>query len=449
MWRSLWNGLRVINIVNLKKIFIEIGGAKSNAIFSNMLLLATGEGIGKLIGIISLPLITRIYSPENIGVLSIYNSIVMILLPFGTFKYSDAIILPKTDGYALNVSVLGFMINIVFSFLTFVILWLFGIELFTIFGITNITMYWWLIGISVFFINSYEILYNWNLRKGNYKLMAKTKSLQNVTGESAKIILGLFGIKPLGLLMGAVFARSGGLLTLYSQYKKDWRINSSQLRFSRIKFLFCHYKDFPAYRLASYFLFILSTQSIPIIVASLYGTSMTGQVGLAITVIAVPITLIGNSVGQAYYREISKIKNYKTNELFDVTLSVAKKLLMLSVLPFLVVLFLARPIFILCFGKEWESAGEFCSILSFFLVTQFIASPLMNVLVVLKKQSMTIFIHAFRLLSIFVIYYISNLLGFKIKTFLLIYSVFLSLHYIFVVMRLFNLMKNERIKKIN
>src|SRR5690606_22350860 len=133
-------------------------------------------------------------------------------------------------------------------------------------------------------------------------------------------------------------------------------------------------------------------------------------------------------------------------ELFEITLAIAKKLAMLSLVPFLIVLLLAKPIFLLFFGKEWGDSGEFCSILSFYLVTQFIAAPLMNSLIVLKKQSKTLFIHGFRLFAILGIYYISKFFGFDIKIFLLMYSIFLSLHYVFVVGRLFNFIKNEQTK---
>lgn len=431
------------------KFFKGGQGSRSNTVFKNMALIATGEGVGKVIGIISLPLITRIYSPEDIGILTLYNSVIMILLPFGTLKYSDAIILPKTEGLALNLSMLCFLINLLFSFFTFISFYFFGNGLLNLFGFGTIASYWWLIGISIFLINSYEILYNWNLRRDNFRLMAKTKSLQNVFGESAKIIIGYMGVKPLGLLLGAVIGRSSGIFSLLTQYKLDWFSNKKQLLFKRIRILFLFYKDFPLYRLTSYFLFVSSTQVIPVIITSLFGSSSAGQVGLAMTVIGLPITLIGNSVGQAYYNEISKIKNYRNNELYEITKSVAKKLVMLGIVPFSVVLLLSKPIFVLCFGVKWGEAGEFCSILSFYLMTQFIAAPLMNALIVLKRQRATLFIHGFRLSSILVIYYISNILKFDIKTFLLVYSLFLSLHYIFVVLRLFNLIKNERFKGIS
>ena len=64
----------------------------STGIFKNMLTLATGSGVAKVIGLISIPFITRIYGPENLGALSIFIAIVALMVPFGSLgiRYQGA-----------------------------------------------------------------------------------------------------------------------------------------------------------------------------------------------------------------------------------------------------------------------------------------------------------------------------------------------------------------------
>lgn len=92
--------------------------------FRSMSLLVVGEVLGKGVAFLALPLITRIYSPEDMGVLALYNSLVMMLAPFGSLKYSNAIVLPKSNEMAINLSVFGFVFN-AFLFIFFGIVFYF------------------------------------------------------------------------------------------------------------------------------------------------------------------------------------------------------------------------------------------------------------------------------------------------------------------------------------
>ena len=76
------------------------------SIFRNMTMLASGSILARGIGVLTAPIVTRIYSPEHFGVLSVFIAITAMLVPFGTFRYSAAVPLPKNDGLAANLSVL-------------------------------------------------------------------------------------------------------------------------------------------------------------------------------------------------------------------------------------------------------------------------------------------------------------------------------------------------------
>ncbi len=76
------------------------------SIFRNMTMLASGTVAAKAIGVLTVPVITRLYLPEHFGVLAVFTAITALLVPFGTLRYSMAIPLPKQDGLATNLAVL-------------------------------------------------------------------------------------------------------------------------------------------------------------------------------------------------------------------------------------------------------------------------------------------------------------------------------------------------------
>ena len=88
-----------------------------NDIFKNMAILALGAGSAQAIGLAATPILTRIYSPSDFGLLSVFMSAVYLMAPFTNLRYAMAIPLPKSDGMAFNVIGLSITILVVFILL--------------------------------------------------------------------------------------------------------------------------------------------------------------------------------------------------------------------------------------------------------------------------------------------------------------------------------------------
>ena len=95
-------GRRLLSVLSRK----WHGSGPLAAIFRNMALLTSGAMLARVVAAGSAPFITRIYTPEHMGVLSVFASLAAMLIPFVTLAYSTAIPLPKRDGMALNLAVL-------------------------------------------------------------------------------------------------------------------------------------------------------------------------------------------------------------------------------------------------------------------------------------------------------------------------------------------------------
>src|SRR5262245_27106208 len=62
----------------------------------DVLLLSGGTGISQLIALTILPLLTRLYSPKDFGVLTLYISIVTLLSVFTSLDYERMIMLSRS-----------------------------------------------------------------------------------------------------------------------------------------------------------------------------------------------------------------------------------------------------------------------------------------------------------------------------------------------------------------
>jgi O-antigen/teichoic acid export membrane protein len=433
-----------LSISNIKKRIEKI--SKSNSpevsIIKNMAKLATGAGIAKIIALMATPIITRIYSPEHFGVLSIFTSIVGVLVPLGTLRYSMAIPLPRSDGMATNLTILCLLFLIFLAAIIFFLFWLFATPILSLLSMEQLLPWWWLIPIAIAGTGLYELLSNWAIREKTYGPLAKTQVTQRVIGSGVKIGLGLAGFMPFGLLVGQIFAQSGGIISLTKVFWKKFKENIHFVNQKRIVFLLRWYSDFPKFRLPSQVLMTLVTKTPMFYFAWHFGADTTGQFGLAMSILLLPMFLFGQSTGKAYYGEISKIGRKKHQEILKVTKSLTKKLFLVSIIPFSILLFFGPWLFQIVFGNPWKEAGVFSSILAINLLTMFVANPITHALTVFGKQQYYLQINIIRFLFVTMVFSVSYFFGLNSNMTLLAYSILISFHRFFIYLRILYIIKN-------
>ncbi|HOM66355.1 MAG TPA: oligosaccharide flippase family protein [Ignavibacteriales bacterium] len=415
-------------------------------IFSNMIKLVTGDSIARVIGLATAPIITRLYLPEHMGVLSVFTSLVALLIPFGTFRYSLAIPLPKSDSSALNISVLSFILLTISTLFLFFIFIFFGNEILVFFSMEQVTHYWWLVPITFAGTGLYDLLSGWAIRKKEFKPLAKTKVWQKIIGDVVKVLFGLIDIRPLGLLIGYILNQAGGILSLFKNFKIFFTDNVRCISRKRIIYFSKRYSDFPKYRIPSQFLLNLTAKAPLLYFAWHFGADTTGQIGLATMMLSLPISLIGYTTGKAYYAEIATIGKRMPEKIYKVTRNVSRKLFLFSIIPFSIILFFGPFIFKIVFGPKWNDAGVFASILSPYLLAQFIYGPISEgILSVFEKQSKVLVIEISRTIITFLVFLISFILKSKPIYTLLLYSIGLTLHYIFATIIVFLVIRRSKI----
>lgn len=413
-----------------ERINAKIGFGSEGEITRNMLKLITGDGFARIIGLITTPIITRIYLPDHMGVLSVFVALISIIAPLGTFRYSTAIPLPRNGGLALNLILLSFILLLFSSLFLVVSIGLSKDYLFSVFSINQLIPFWWLIPIAFFGTGLYELLSQWAIREKNFKLLAKTKVSQKFIGSGIKIVLGLLGFKPIGLLLGQIFTQMGGIFSLLKELNKRF-VYKSQITRARMLFVAKWYSDFPKYRVPSQVLLMFSGRAPLLYFAWRYDAETTGQIGLAFMMLSMPMTLIGASTGKAFYAEIARIGRRKTQEIIGVTKKVVKKLFLFSFIPFIIILLLGPWLFKTIFGEVWQVAGVYARILSVYLLSQFVYSPISEgVFNVFKRQSRVLLVEVSRLLITVLVFVASYIISATPNTTLVFYSLGLTVHYV-------------------
>ncbi|MEQ6888256.1 oligosaccharide flippase family protein [Halomonas sp. CS7] len=414
----------------VERVFAKASSGAVGNVFKGMATLAIGSSVAKLIGIASIPILTRIYSPEDFGVLSVFTALVMMLYPVVTMRYVLAIPLPRYNGIAFNILFLSVVIMVGNTAIISLLLWMFGDQVLPFFSMATLSSWWWLISLGILAAATFEILTLWATRERDYRIIAKTNIWQSVVSTAAKISLGLVLINSGGLLIGQVASYGVGVGSIFRRFQGSFNNNWRQLSFSRIQKVAWRYLEFPIFRVPSQFLMVFATQSPLLFMAALYDASATGQLSLALTAIGIPIQLFGHTVAKSFYAEAASLGNKKPHEIRKMANSVVVRLAFFSIPPALFLFFSAPYLFELFFGEKWELAGEYTSILAIYLVFQFVQAPAAYIFYIFDGQKQLLYLSAQRALLLMACFGFSYVMGLAAEETIWMYSLVLSAHYI-------------------
>jgi len=118
----------------------------------NVLTLMTGTTIAQAIPIAISPILTRIYTPEDFGVVGLFGAISGIFGAIATGKYELAIMLPRKDEDAINIFALGFIITATLTFVSLLIVSFLADSLAILLNNKEIEFWLYFIPISVFLL---------------------------------------------------------------------------------------------------------------------------------------------------------------------------------------------------------------------------------------------------------------------------------------------------------
>ena len=180
------------------------------------------------------------------------------------------------------------------------------------------------------------------------------------------------------------------------------------------------YKDFPRYLMAGNLLSALANNLPVLILAAFYAKETIGYFSMALALLYLPVSYIGVSIGQVFYKKASVWQTEATNRL-------ARQFFLfsavLAILMFVVLLTGGQALFRFLLGEQWGTVGLYSIYLSPWLMLVFCILPLGWIFDARDKQKTEMLI---KLLSFFVritVVFCGGYLGFPFTKILLFYSI--------------------------
>ena len=210
-------------------------------------ILGTGTIFSQLLNIITIPILTRLYSPADFGLLGIFTAVLTVIMTFISFRYEYAIPVPKDTENAAHLLVLCIVIICSVSLVLSVLLLLFGSYFSALFNLQTLAPFFWLLLLGCLGAGMYQALNYWIIRRQDYATITYTQINQSISGNVSKLFFGILGLGSLGLLLGQVISNTSGVGSFVKKIRLSDRNSFTSISFSGLKRVAREYRDFPLF----------------------------------------------------------------------------------------------------------------------------------------------------------------------------------------------------------
>ncbi len=361
--------------------------------------------------VLASPALTRMYTPADFGLLAGYVSVLVMLIAVASLRYDLAIPLPREDGAAADLLALSLLLGTVASVAAGAVVWIFAEPVAALLQAPELRGYLWVLPLGLLGAATFQALSAWAVRRGAYDHIASTRVGQSVSQTAVQAGLGLLGAGPAGLLLGDVVGRASGSGTLGMM---AWRRDRGVLRgvsVAGMRAAASRYRRFPLYASGSALLNAAGLQLPALLFAALYGPAVAGWFLLAQRVIGMPMTLVGQSIGQVYLGEAARAANEDPRALARLFAALSRRLLAYGGVPIILVGLAGPAVFGWVFGAGWHVTGAYVRLLTPMFVAQFVVSPVSQIAAVMERQRLQLVLDTFRTLTVAAAIFVPRALG--------------------------------------
>jgi lipopolysaccharide exporter len=346
----------------------------SQSVFvKNLSVVMTGTAVAQAIGFALSPVVSRLFTPQDFGIVGSFTAVLGVVATFVTLQYSNAIILPKEDKDAASVLAVSITCAALFSLL---LLTACLVAPQAINGIMRTTGVWALalLVLATFVTGVNQSFQAWCVRSKAFKRTSASQVLRSVSSNGSQVGAGVLGLGSVGLVISAVLADVVATVNLAVTTIRDWRRLKHHVSWPHMRALATEYRDFPIYNASMNCINALSLGLPALLLTQSYGLAVTGAYAFAMRILSTPMSFVLTALRQVLLQKATEDHN-QGRVLYPLYLKASCGLFAVAVLPSALIFIFAPRLFAWLFGQQWALAGEFSQSLILWLLMMFCNVP--------------------------------------------------------------------------
>lgn len=370
-----------------------------SAFVRNVTVLAGGKGSALLISLLLTPIISRLFSPADFGVVALLITVSNLIGDVSTLNYQLAIVLPKSIRKSVKVltlskTVLFFMVLLLFSIWTG--LWVIGMDL----PFEKTLGVWvWAIPFMVGIIGMGQVRNAALTRSKEFGVISRSDIGQAVATTGSRIGLGaLFGSSVWGLASGYIFGLVVRLFMLRGRNNIYKNLNSTRSGWRQQLVVAREYRDFPLLNVPSALLSGVSAK-LPVLMLGIWlGPAVVGLYAMADRLIRGPVDAVGIGLRRVYLQKVAELEASGA----DISRAFRKTslvLLVTGVVPFGLLWMFGEQVISFVLGDQWKDTGRFAEILAPWFCAMWVSAIVAPTMTVRRKQGAWLILQIIVLIS--------------------------------------------------
>ncbi|WP_110283987.1 lipopolysaccharide biosynthesis protein [Halomonas sp. LBP4] len=364
------------------------GGFTNFMMVKSTAIVLSGALLAQLIGFVSIPILSRVFTPAEMGIFQIASAAMATTLPLSTLKYEFAILRVKANWQVAALLYTCIVMTVCMAVIVPSVghLWRsLGGPLDNIW--TSWMLFAMLTGGGIF-----QAVWQVAVRESRYTRMALAKPLQALVFNLFSIVGGFSSAA------GAVILVLGDMLSRIASSavalrKCDiWpeRI-TSHLNIRRLRLLLWRHRKYPFFSVPSGIIGAFAA-SLPVFwLGAMYSDEVVGQFGMAWRTVFMPATMITLAISQVVNGRLSIIVRQNSMHVGSYIMKVAFTVTAYATLPILSLLIWGESALMLLLGPEWDMAGKMLNAMVPLLFSVVLGGPIGMTLVVIGRPDLQLY----------------------------------------------------------
>lgn len=347
---------------------------------------------GQVIGLLSVPIVARLYEPESYGIAAMVLTAGGTIAIMSSFRYEQAIVVADSEQDASALESLCRNIIVIIGFTTLVVcavLYVYPPDSVDHFFKTTRYLLFGIPAIAV--LNGYAVVRRLALnREKAYSQIGMAVFSNSIVVPMSRILSGLIvqGNAML-LVISGVLGWVTQVLRLRSR-DPHRRVNRRRSPKNSLRMVAKKYCDFPTYSLPEGLVSNISIQLPIYTLGFIYSPAVTGLYALAARIVRLPVFALSTAVSQVLLRQFEEHRRAGGR----LSMPVAKSsigLFLVSLLIGVPIMIFAEPVFRILLGESWASAGSYAATLVPWIISAVSIIPSNLSFIILRRQGLWLF----------------------------------------------------------
>ena len=350
-----------------------------------LLRLLAANSAAQLITLAAYPLLTRLYTPSQLGILGSLVFATMILQPVSALRYEMALPLCRSTPEARQVLALSLLVVLLTSALLTAALALLpgGAQA----AIGAAAPYRLFLPLSLLAFGIFNVLSFEATRTGRYGEISRTRISQALVGPALQIGLGLLWPSTAGLLAGYAVGLFGGTWLLA---RPLWRARAqAPVTWSELRAAALRYRRLPLYSSWAGVLLTASATLGNLVFTSLYGATIGGFIYLSDRILIQPLRVSANALNQVFIGAAGKAIASERRRLPSLFVGALLRQAAVTIAWLSGLLLIGHIAIPLVFGSRWAAAVPFLDVMVIGYLPQSVALPVSHTLTLMGRQRLS------------------------------------------------------------